>query len=200
MTPPALRPALAAALGSLLLAGCASTTVQSSGTPLQQPLCRAQGSRPTTALYWEPRWRADQKEPQVREALVRRGIERFVARQGCLDIVDTQRLAGEGRDPADDAELLRRAGSARPAPELVLRVAVRELGPRLVIGLPVLVEGGTEVALAVRLLRVASAEVLLDSQILWRHGGAFVVKGLGSLDADLAEALNVALQPSPARP
>lgn len=183
MMPLALRSVLAAALAGLLLAGCASTTVQSSGTALSQPLCRADGIKPTAALYWMPQWRADQKEPQVREALAKRGIERFVAEQPCLDITGAQRLAGKSGGVPDNAELLGRAGGARPAPEVVLLVVLRELGPRLVIGLPVLVEGGTEVAIDVRLLRVSTAEVLLDSRTRWRNGGTFVIKGVGALDA-----------------
>ncbi len=30
-----------------------------------------------------PQWRAEQKEPQAREALARLGIERFVSEQSC---------------------------------------------------------------------------------------------------------------------
>ncbi|HRD83788.1 MAG TPA: hypothetical protein PLF63_01310 [Rubrivivax sp.] len=200
MTPLAVRSALAVALIGLLLAGCATTTVQSSGTPLQQPLCRADGVRPTAALYWMPQWRADQKEPQAREALARRGVERFVAQQPCLDITGAQRLAGDSGGVPDNAELLGRAGEVRPAPELALLVVVRELGPRLLIGLPVLVEGGTEVLIDVRLLRLSTAEVLLDSRTRWRNGGTLVIKGIGSLDADLAAALSSVLVPQPSKP
>ncbi len=200
MTPLAIRPAFAAALLGLLVAGCATTTVQTSGTALRHPMCRADGIKPTAALYWMPQWRADQKEPQVREALAERGVVRFVAQQACLHITDAQRLAGEGGSVPDNAELLGRASEARPVPELAVLVVVRELGPRLLIGLPTLVEGGTEVVIDVRLLRLSTAEMLLDSRIQWRNGGAFVIKGIGSLDTDLAAALSSALEPRPAGP
>lgn len=200
MTPFAVRSALASAFIGLLLSGCATTTVQSSGTALRQPLCRADGIKPTAVLYWMPRWRADQKEPQVREALAQRGVERFVAQQPCLDITGAQRLAGDSGGVPDNAELLGRAGEARPAPELALLVVVRELGPRLLIGLPALVEGGTEVVIEVRVLRLSNAEVLMDGRTQWRNGGTFVIKGIGSLDTDMAVALGSVLVPQPPKP
>lgn len=193
------RLALAAAAGALLLAGCATTTVRSSGTALQQPLCGAGGAKMSAAMYWMPQWRADQKEPQAREALARRGIEQFVAQHPCLAIAEIQRVPSGAGVPSNET-LLRRVQDTSPPPELALLVVVRELGPRLVVGLPTLVEGGTEAVIEVRVLRVSTAELLADSRTEWRNGGTFVVKGVGSLDADLSAALSSALMPRAAKP
>jgi hypothetical protein len=191
--------ALLATLTSILIAllvGCAATTVQFSGMALRQSLCAEGGVRPNAVLYWMPQWRPDQKEPPVREALAQRGVERFAAEQSCVDITAIERWPAEQAVPDNDA-LLRRAGSTRPAPQLVLMVVVRELGPRLVVGLPVLVEGGTEAVIEARVLMLPSGELLADSRAQWRHGGRFVIKGIGSLDADLSAALKSALLMEP---
>lgn len=78
-----------AALASLavlsLLAGCASTRVEVTGSPLKEPVCRVGTAALATAVYWRPQWRTDQKEPALREAAALRGIEDFLGRTGCLD-------------------------------------------------------------------------------------------------------------------
>uniref|UniRef100_UPI002600E11D hypothetical protein n=1 Tax=uncultured Methylibium sp. TaxID=381093 RepID=UPI002600E11D len=75
-----------------------------------------------------------------------------------------------------------------------------ELGPRLLVGLPMLIEGGTEVVIDVRVLRRTDGERLMDTRTQWRNGGTFVIKGVGSLDVDLSAALRSAFAPvSPRR-
>lgn len=175
-----------------LQAGCATTTVRTSGTASQQPACAEGTDKPSAALYWMPRWRIDQKEPQLREAAARRGVERFVAQQGCWTVVHVERLSSDSGPPTND-ELLTRPVGVGASPDLVVLVVVRELGPRLVLGFPVLVEGGTEVVIDLRVVSRSTAAVLQDSRTQWRHGGAFVVKGVGSLDADLSAALIAAV-------
>lgn len=193
-TPLPLLVLVAAAVA--LQAGCATTSVESAGLALQRALCSAGEPKPSAVLYWKPQWRADQKEPQSREVLAQRGIERFAAQAQCLRFTEVQRLSDDGRAPGND-ELVQRAAAARGAPEWVMLVVVRELGPRLLLGLPVLVEGGTEVVIDVRLLRLSGAQVLLDLRTQWRNGGTFVIKGVGSLEADLDAALRAALSPQP---
>ncbi len=194
----ALFAAIAAAL-CVLIEGCATTTVQSSGMRLQEPLCAEGEAKPSAVLYWMPQWRADQKEPQAREALVRRGIERFVSEQSCLAIVAAERWPDADGVPSNEA-LVRHADDAHPRPAVALLVVVRELGPRLLVGLPVLIEGGTEAVIDVRVLRLTNGERLMDTRTQWRNGGTFVIKGVGSLDVDLSAALRSAFAPvSPRR-
>lgn len=175
-----------------LLSGCASTTVETSGTPLARPLCASSQSRLPVAIYWMPQWRPDQKEPAAREALAQRGIEDFIARHPCLSLTALERLPAGAGTPSD-AALLRQAATLNPPPERVVLIVVRELGPRLVIGLPTGVEGGTEVVIEVRVLDPAAAAPLADARTQWRNGGKFVIKGVHSLDADMSAALSVAL-------
>ena len=176
------------------LAGCASTSVETTGTPLKQSLCHVGDPSVSTAVYWAPQWRPDQKEPALREAAALRGIQDFVGRASCLGVIGIHRLPVE-QVPLSNEELLRLATAASPIPEQVLLVVVRELGPRLVIGLPVIVEGGTEVLIDVRVLNTRTSESLANAQTSWRNGGTFVIKGVKTLDQDMSAALSATLLP-----
>jgi hypothetical protein len=77
-----------------------------------------------------------------------------------------------------------------------LAIVVRELGPVLRIGLPVLVEGGTEVLLEVRLLDVRTAASMANVRTHWQNGGTFVLKGVKSLEQDMSAALGAVLMPA----
>ena len=141
-------------------------------------------------MYWGTQWRPDQKEPQLRETAARRGIADFFGQTPCLTVRAIHRLPPEAPLPADDV-LSGLAGS--PAPERLILIVVRELGPRLVIGLPVIVEGGTEVVVDVKVLDPRQASPLANTQTHWRHGGPFVIKGVGSLASDMNAALAATL-------
>ena len=183
---------IALAAGLLLLTGCASTKVDLRGTLLKAPLCRVGEPPVSTLLYWTPRWRADQKEPQRREEAAQRGLEDFLARSTCLSKVAIERLA-PGQALATNDEILRMAAARGVLPDRILLVVVRELGPKLSIGLPVIVEGGTEVRIDVRVLDPKAPQTLAETQTLWQNGGAFVIKGVGTLDGDLSQALRATL-------
>jgi hypothetical protein len=171
------------------LMGCASTKVETSGASMKEPLCRDASVKRSAFVYWVPQWRPDQKEPALREAAAQRGIERFFGDLSC--ITDVRRHSGE---IPSDAELLRLAGS--PAPDRIVLIVVRELGPKLVIGIPAIVEGGTEVLIDVRVLDVRGARSLADVRTHWQNGGTFVIKGVQSLDQDMSAALAATLMPA----
>jgi hypothetical protein len=187
--------ALFASAALILVASCASTKTETAGTPLKQPLCQAAAAPVATAIYWAPQWRPNQKEPPRREAAALRGIQDFVGHTGCLAVTSLQRLPAEAVPPSNE-ELLRLAAASNPKPERVVLIVVRELGPRLVIGLPVIVEGGTEVLVDVRVLDPRTSESLSDAQTLWRNGGKFVIKGVKTLERDMSSALSAALMPA----
>jgi hypothetical protein len=171
------------------LVGCASTKVETSGTGMKEPLCPEGSVQRSALVYWTTQWRPDQKEPALREAAALRGIERFFGDLSC--IADIRRNSG---GIPSDAELLRPAGA--PVPDRIVFIVVRELGPKLVIGIPAIVEGGTEVLIDVRVLDVRGARSLAEVQTHWQHGGTFVIKGVKSLDQDMGSALAAALMPA----
>jgi len=195
------RPSIvAAALVCVALVGCAATTkVDTTGMALKEPLCRAGGEKLSALVYWGPQWRPDQKEPPAREAAAQRGIQAFFAGSDCLVLADLRRLPGErSAEVPSDAELLRLASSAAPLPDRVMLIVVRELGPKLVIGIPALVEGGTEVVVDVRVLNVRSSKSMADVRTHWQNGGTFIIKGVKTLEEDMGAALRSTLiSPSP---
>src|SRR5262245_13275563 len=184
-----------AALLCAALLGCASTKVETSGSAMREPLCQAGAEKLAALVYWGPRWRPDQKEPALREAAAERGIEQFFAGLPCVALMDIRRMPLG--DIPSDAELLRLAGGA-PPPDRVVAIVVRELGPVLKIGLPVLVEGGTEVVLEVRILDVRNAASMANVRTHWQNGGTFVVKGVKTLEQDMSAALAAVLMPAAA--
>ena len=194
--PLAKRPIAFTALASVVgLAGCASTKVETTGSPLKEPLCQVGARAINTVVYWSPQWRPDQKEPSLREAAALRGIQDFLSRTSCLAVVGVHRLP-EGDALPSDAELMRLAASTPAKPERVVFIVVHELGPRLTVGIPVIVEGGTEVLIDVRVFNPQSPESLANIRTLWRNGGTFVIKGVKTLDQDMSAALNATLMPS----
>ena len=181
---------------SVLLVGCASTRVETTGSAIKEPLCNVGAQALTAVVYWSPQWRADQKEPPLREAAALRGIEDFLGRTSCLSVAGINRWPAGEPLPSDEG-LIRLVAASHPKAERVVFIVVRELGPRLMIGIPVIVEGGTEVLIEVRVLNTHSSESLANTRTLWRNGGAFVIKGVKTLDQDMSAALSATLMPSP---
>ena len=187
----------AAILLCAVLVGCASTKVEITGATMREPLCKAGAQKLSALVYWGPQWRPDQKEPERREAAALRGIETFLASSECLARFDVRRLSGgaTAEVPPDEA-LLKQASAGTPRADKVLLVVVRELGPILRIGVPSIVEGGTEVVLELRLLDVPTSSTQASVRTHWSNGGTFVIKGVGSLDRDMSAALAGALTPA----
>jgi len=153
------------------LAGCASTTVQTTG-PATRPLCRVDLS---ALVVWEPKWRPDQKDVPEREAAAQRGIERFFFDSGCF--ADTEIRRNDDRMLEIGADRL-------------VAIRVRELGPVVrLLGSPALIDGGTEVVLEVKVLDARTLEILADLRTHWQHGGPGVIKGVGTLEDDMRAAL-----------
>jgi hypothetical protein len=132
----------------------------------------------------------------LREAAAARGLEEFFAFTTCVGKVDIRRLNRQGTtDQPSDEELLKLASTSTPDVDRVLLITVRELGPRLLIGIPVIVEGGTEAVLEIRALDAHNAKSLADLKTHWQNGGTFVIKGVQTLPSDMRSALQAALMP-----
>ena len=175
-----------------LLVGCASTKVEFTGQKLREPLCRADEPPISVVLYWTTQWRTDQKEPQLREAAAQQGLKAFLDQCPCLSATMIERLP-PGQLLPSTKEAVRMAASLDPAPDRIVLVAVRELGPKLIVGLPVIVEGGTEVLIDVRVVEPKTQHTLAENQTLWRNGGIFVIKGIKTLESALRQALSATL-------
>jgi len=189
--PAPARPLLPAVLALIVaaLAGCASTQVEWAGTAPPAPVCRAGEPPLPMRLQWRPRWRADQKEPERREAAVREGLQRFVAGAACLSVAAIERW--------DDDEVPVATPSTAPNAPARLWIEVTELGPVLKVGSPTVVEGGTEVRLRLVFHDPRRGPTVSRTEVHWRHGGPFVVRGVATLADDLADALVRSLLTAP---
>jgi hypothetical protein len=181
------------------ISGCASTKVETSGLVPGHPLCQAKDERISALALWQPQWRPDQKNVPLREASAQRGIELFFSESGCYSKTDVLRPVPQDRAGAiSDEEALGLAANHPSAPSRLIVITVRELGPVVkLFGFPALVEGGTEVVLELRALDVTNGRLLANFRSHWQNGGAFVIKGVASLEQDMRAALTVALQPLP---
>ena len=186
-------PARAAAIAALLVAsGCASTRIELRPEGDLPSLCAPASGGGVTQVTWWPQWRADQKEPEAREAMAEAGLRRVVTAGDCLGPATLRRrpsappAAGEAR-----AEF-----EGQPRPARVLLVTVRELGPVLRLGSGAIVEGETNVVLELREVDPRTTELRLRS-IDWRHGGPGVVKGVATLEDDVAQAFRRLLEGRP---
>lgn len=160
-----------------MLAGCASTRVETTGPRSAISLC--QPAWPTLVL-WNTKWRPDQKDVVERETAAWNGIQKFFIGSSCFGGAEIREA---GTLPADTSSYGR-----------VVLVTVRELGPIVRIGSPSVLEGGTEVVIETKVLDGRSRQTLLDQRTHWQNGGPFVVKGVGTLEQDMRAALEATLK------
>ena len=140
-------------------------------------------------MLWAPQWRPDQKEPPLREAAAERGMALYFQALPCANQVRIHRLnQDEAQTQLTADQALALARTKGDAPDKVVLLRVRELGPKLRIGLPTLVEGGTEVVLEAHVVQAQPASTLATRRMHWQKGGPFYIKGVKSLDdlGDLA--------------
>ncbi len=167
------------------LAGCASTTVAVTPSP-QAAVCNGAAG---ALVLGAPRWRPDQKDVADRELAAATGLEDFLRSSRCFAAPRWRREADAGQI-AEAAEAALASGRFA----IVVTVLVRELGPLLKIGSSAaIVEGGTEVVLEVGEYTAAVASRRRFS-VHWQNGGPGVVKGVGTLAADMGAALAAGLQ------
>lgn len=161
-------------------------------TPIQ--LCQSKDEQTSALIVWWPEWRPDQKEVALREEAAQRGIEQFFNHSGCFSHVHVRRLPGDcTTSTSSDLDLFKLAESETPASDRVVFIKVKELGPVLRIGLPALVEGGTEVVLELKALNVRTNELIAAFRTHWQNGGVFVIKGVKTLEQDMRAALETTL-------
>ncbi len=185
------------AIVAAMVSACASTQFRSAGQMPEEPLCERANESISALVLWGAQWRPDQKEPVLREAAAKRGIETFFAESKCFTTARVLQVVNDR--PAIDAtpdDLRSLAARERPAATRALFITVRELGPVLkVFSSLALLEGGSEVVFDVRSFDVASGRMSSDFQANWQRGGPWVIKGTGSLDTELQAALAASLRP-----
>lgn len=175
--------AIAAAMAiAVLLGACTSTTTVTTSPAGQAPVCQPQSAL-KAAVLWQTRWRSDQKDVPEREAAVQQGIGDFFANARCFSSVVVAR-----------ADANQQVATVPPGSDLLLVLTVRELGPTVkLLSSAALIEGGTEVVVDVTRYTPGGRDPDRRFSIHWRSGGPGVIKGVQSLPADLAAALQAGL-------
>ena len=185
-------------LAVVVLSGCASTHFQLTGRAPQQSLCQLPSEQASALVFWGPKWRPDQKDAPLREAAAQRGIEQFFSTSECFAKVRVIRKVGD-RESIDltPAEVPALVAADQGVPRHVLFIAVRELGPivKLFSSLA-LVEGGTDVVLEIRAVSPSTGQITANFTAHWQNGVPWVIKGVATLEKDIASALQEALKPS----
>jgi hypothetical protein len=191
---------LIAALVGFVLGGCATTHIVTHAVGNKPPLCKAVQPAPESALVlWGTAWRENQKEVALREEMASRAISRFFTTSPCYAKVEVLKSA-TGRSPIalSDGEALKLAATSDNRYDKVILVRVEELGPLVIIyPSPVLWEGGTEVVLRVRVLNARTSALEADVTSHWKNSGAFVLKGIKTLEQDMQAALASVFMGSP---
>lgn len=166
---------------------CSSTRVSISPLKPAHRVCQAPGEKLRVLVLWRPEWRADQKEPEKREAAAKVGIEDFFRAGRCFSSVQIERS-----DAAGIAAYLQSAGKP-VGKEDYIHITVRELGPVVrVFSSLALLEGGTEVVLEIEILHAAAGDTE-KYRVHWQDGGPWKLKGVKTLAADMTAALTAVL-------
>lgn len=135
-------------------------------------------------VFWDTRWRANQKDKPAREQAIRRGLENYFAHSRCFRSFTIRRTS--------ERSILENAETGH---ERNILISVSELGPKLMIlGSLWLLEGGTEVSFTISLQSANPKDAGRSARVHSLHTGPWFIKGVKSLDEDLAIALRIALE------
>lgn len=135
-------------------------------------------------VFWNTRWRANQKDRPAREQAIRRGLEDYFAHSHCFRSLSIQHASERPRLKNADA------GHERD-----ILISVSELGPKLrILGSLWLLEGGTEVSFTMSMQSANQEDTDKSARVHSFHTGPWFIKGVKDLDDDLAIALRIALE------
>jgi len=171
------------------IALCAASACASSAPPpvtipvAQTAVCAPGVSFGKVVVAPLTRWRTDQKEPEVREAIAMKAINTAFAATPCA--------AGATIFPiATDDTSVARLGQARmEGANTAILVRIDELGPIGVLSFPALWSTWSDVQFTLDVVEVATGNVLRSIPHRRQKGGAFEMRGLEPLQAEMEIAL-----------
>lgn len=175
-----------AAMALAMLTGCSSLQVKDNVLASDPPLCQPQ--RPplgAIAVLPETRWRPDQKEPAVRQAIAQSALEEVFSAGpgGCPAAI--RPFATWSLEP--ERQVLSREAAA--GVDTVIFLQVEELGPLVYLSFPVLWTMLSEVKLRFRAVSTHTGEIYLDVRRQRKVGGPFELRGLAPLQGEMATTL-----------
>jgi len=147
------------------------------------PLCAPGVSLGKVVIVPLTRWRADQKEPRVREAIAQKAIEAVAPELSCAASVEILSISADGQG----AERLAAAKASEAETALLIRI--NELGPVTIISFPALWSTYSDVQFTLDAIDLQTGETLRSIPHQRRRGGAFEVRGLDPLQGEMEQAL-----------
>lgn len=171
------------AAAALAAVSCASAPPPVEAPPAQAALCSPGVSLGKVVIVPLTRWRDDQKEPQVREAIAMRAIEKVAPSISCAESAKVMPIAL-------DAQVQARLVQARlDSANTAIVIHIEELGPIAVLSFPTLWSTWSDVKFTLEAVDVASGEASRTIPHHRREGGAYEARGLDPLQGEMEQAL-----------
>lgn len=167
----------------LATAACSTAKVDDTANAGLPPLCKPGVSLGKVAVVPLTHWRADQKEPAVREAIAQAAINKAFKQVPCAQSVSVSAIK-----PDTDGETALAAARASGA-DTAVQVRIEELGPIALISIPAVWSTWSDVKFNLKAVHLGSGETLLDIARHRKVGGAFNVRGLAPLQGELETGL-----------
>ncbi len=171
-----------------LAAALAAVSCASAPPPVEAPQAQAALCSPGVALGKVvivplTRWRADQKEPEVREAIAMRAITAVAPSISCAESVKVMPVA---RDAQAEARIVQ---ARLDAADTAILIHIEELGPIAVLSFPTLWSTWSDVKFTLDAVDVASGQTSRTIPHHRREGGAYEARGLDPLQGEMEQAL-----------
>lgn len=173
--------ATALLLGST--AACASAPPGAESFPVQAPLCAPGVSLGKVVIAPLTRWRPDQKEPQVREAIARKAMDAVAPAITCAS---SSKVLDIAADVGSSAAL---AAAKAEGANTVLLIHIDELGPIAILSFPALWSTWSDVKFTLDAVDVQTGANLRSIPHRRQKGGAFEARGLDPLQGEMEAAL-----------
>jgi hypothetical protein len=174
----------AAIIALLAASACASSSPPPLTIPATQTAVCAPGeSLGKVTVAPLTRWRADQKEPEVREAIAMKAINTAFAGTPCAAGATVLPIA------TDDTSVARLAQARMEGANTAILVRIDELGPIAVVSFPALWSTWSDVQFTLDVVDVATGNVVRSIPHRRQKGGAFEMRGLEPLQAEMEIAL-----------
>lgn len=186
---------LAAISVLLAVSACASSSPPPVTIPATQTaVCTPDVSLGKVMVVPLTRWRADQKEPEVREAIAMKAINTAFAGTPCAAGANILPIA------PDDASVAGLTQARKEGVNTAMLLRIDELGPIAVLSFPALWSTWSDVQFTLDVVDAATGNVLRSIPHRRQKGGAFEMRGLEPLQAEMEMALRDVLlgaSPSP---
>jgi hypothetical protein len=164
-------------------AACASAPPGAESFPTQAPLCAPGVSLGKVVIAPLTRWRPDQKEPQVREAIAQKAIEAVAPAISCASSVKVLPIAADARS----ADALAVAGTE--GAKTALLIHIDELGPIAILSFPALWSTWSDAKFTLDAVDVQTGVSVRSIPHRRQKGGAFEARGLDPLQGEMEAAL-----------